>query len=158
VRGVSSRVHSLEFQLLRGAELAKMNLEITGDGQAADPEAMLTLLKQVKQEYNPTQLFVTNGAAFPESPQEGVIRDHRRTNYIYEHLLATTMAVEAGVPIKGYFVRSLLDGFEWEKGYSQRYGLIYADFESLTRTPKSSAYWFSNTIAEHTLISPGEGK
>ncbi len=156
VRGVSSRVHSLEFQPLRGAELAKMNLEITDAGQAADPEAMLTLLKRIKQDYNPVQLFITNGAAFPDSPQEGVVRDHRRTNYIYEHLLATTMAIEAGVPVKGYFVRSLLDGFEWEKGYSQRYGLIYTDFENLTRTPKSSAYWFSNTIAENMLTSPKE--
>jgi beta-glucosidase len=144
----------LGFQLLRDAELTKMGLDITDEGRSADPEALLTLLKWVKQEYNPEQIFISNGAAFLDTPHEGVIRDSRRTNYIYEHLLATAQAIAEDISVKGYFVRSLLDGFEWEQGYSQRFGLIYTDFENLSRTPKNSAYWFSNTIAENRINSP----
>ncbi|TCO72415.1 GH1 family beta-glucosidase [Rhodovulum euryhalinum] len=84
-------------------------------------------------------LYITaNGMAAPDRVVKGQVRDEDRIAYLAAHLEAAKDAIAAGVPLRGYVVRSLLDGFEWAYGYSKRFGLVHVDFESLQRTPKAS--------------------
>ena len=77
----------------------------------------------------------------------GVIQDDKRIAYFQGHLHACQRAVEAGVPLTGYFAWSLLDNFEWAWGYDKRFGIVYVDYETLERTPKQSARWFQDFLA-----------
>jgi beta-glucosidase len=75
------------------------------------------------------------------------VEDARRVAYLERHVDALAVALERGVPLTGYFVWSLLDNFEWTRGYAQRFGLVYVDFETLERVPKSSYRWYRELIA-----------
>ena len=79
--------------------------------------------------------------------RNGDVDDPRRTAYIAEHLDAVGRAIDGGAPVAGYFVWSLLDNFEWAQGYSQRFGIVYVDFETLERLPKASYRWYRDFIA-----------
>jgi beta-glucosidase len=93
-----------------------------------------------------------NGASFGDEPDEnGRIADQRRLDYLHDHFQAAQRAIEAGVPLAGYFVWSLLDNFEWARGYLQRFGIVWVDYETLERTPKDSALWYKNVIARNGL-------
>jgi beta-glucosidase len=88
-----------------------------------------------------------NGAAYRDPPaSNGRVEDPERTAYIEGHLAALRQAVEAGVPVERYFVWSLLDNFEWEWGYDQRFGIVHVDFETQRRTPKQSGLWYRDYI------------
>ena len=78
---------------------------------------------------------------------DGSVRNPERQAYLAEHVEAVRRALEDSVPISGYFVWSLLDNFEWSFGYSKRFGLVYVDYATLERGPKSSFYWYRNLIA-----------
>jgi beta-glucosidase len=102
----------------------------------------------VHEDYDVPPLYITeNGAAFADSRRNGTVDDPARVSYLERHIEAIAGAVEAGVPVAGYFVWSLLDNFEWSRGYSQRFGLVYVDFETLERLPKSSYGWYRDFIA-----------
>ena len=73
--------------------------------------------------------------------------DRRRCSYLEGHIGAIADALEDGVPVAGYFVWSLLDNFEWSRGYAQRFGIVYVDFETLERVPKASYHWYRDVIA-----------
>ena len=75
------------------------------------------------------------------------MRDPERQAYLDEHLAAVGRAVDDGVPVRGYFVWSLLDNFEWAEGYWKRFGIVYVDFPTLERVPKGSYYWYRDFIA-----------
>ena len=99
-------------------------------------------------EYDVPPLYITeNGAAFADRRSNGHVDDPRRSAYIERHLDAVARAIDDGVPVAGYFVWSLLDNFEWHQGYSQRFGLVYVDFETLERVPKASYAWYRDFIA-----------
>jgi beta-glucosidase len=89
-------------------------------------------------------LYVTeNGAAYPDDPIDPA-RDPARVHYLERHVEAVNKAIEAGVPVKGYFVWSLFDNFEWAEGYAPRFGIIHVDFETQRRTIRDSGrYWAS---------------
>ncbi|MEA2725474.1 MAG: beta-glucosidase [Gemmatimonadales bacterium] len=94
-------------------------------------------------------LYITeNGAAFydPPKPLDGRVDDPLRVHYYREHLRAAHRALQQGVNLRGYFAWSLLDNFEWSLGYSKRFGLIHVDYETLDRTPKASARFYSEVI------------
>ncbi len=93
-------------------------------------------------------IYITeNGAAYPdEVGEDGAIDDGQRIEYIESHLRAVRAAMDAGVDIRGYFVWSLLDNFEWAYGYRPRFGLVRVDFDTMARTPKRSAYWYRDLI------------
>jgi beta-glucosidase len=88
-----------------------------------------------------------NGAAFDDVRTNGRVSDARRTAYIETHIGAIADAIDDGVPVAGYFVWSFLDNFEWSRGYSQRFGIVYVDFETLERVPKDSYLWYRDFIA-----------
>ena len=70
--------------------------------------------------------------------------------YLREHLAAARRTIAAGVKLRGYFVWSLIDNFEWAEGYSRRFGVVHVDFKTLTRTPKASYQWLAEFIRSQT--------
>ena len=75
------------------------------------------------------------------------MRDEDRVGYLARHVAAVAEALDAGVPLTGYHVWSLLDNYEWSLGYSRRFGLVHVDYDSQRRTPKDSARWYQRLIA-----------
>jgi beta-glucosidase len=111
------------------------------------PEALTELLLRVKRDYGDLPLVITeNGAAFDDLLAQGAVEDERRVDYLREHIAAVDRARAQGVDIRGYYVWSLLDNFEWECGYDKRFGLIYVDYPTQRRIPKRSALWYRDLI------------
>ncbi len=122
--------------------------EYTSMGWEVYPGALHSLLVRLHDEYDVPPVYVTeNGAAFADVRRNGHVDDPERASYLERHLEAVAEAVTDGVPVAGYFVWSLLDNFEWSRGYSQRFGLVYVDFETLERVPKASFGWYRDFIA-----------
>ena len=118
----------------------------TDMGWEIAPAAFRDVLIEVKERYSgDLPVYVLeNGAAFPDRVDaDGRIRDEARIAYLRDYLGAVQDAIAAGVPVRGYFVWSLLDNFEWTLGYSKRFGLVHVDFETLERRPKDSFYFFA---------------
>jgi len=124
----------------------------TAMGWRVAPDALTELLLRLKRDYGDLPLLITeNGASFddPQIDGTGVVEDAQRVDYLRGHIAAVESAVGAGVDVRGYYVWSLLDNFEWEHGYSSRFGIVGVDFESQRRTPKRSALWYRDLISEH---------
>lgn len=121
--------------------------EYTVKGWEVYPAAMYEALMRFKEDWGDPPVYVTeNGAAFEDRVTNGAVHDPDRTRYYQAYLAELHRAMEAGVKVKGYFAWSLLDNFEWTAGTSERFGLIYVDFQSLERIPKDSARWYHNLI------------
>jgi beta-glucosidase len=105
-------------------------------------------LMSLRDRYGDVDLYVTeNGACFDDPvAADGTVHDEDRIGYLREHLAAARNAIAAGVKLRGYFVWSLLDNFEWAEGYSRRFGVIHVDFKTLKRTPKASFAYLSSVI------------
>jgi beta-glucosidase len=129
--------------------------EYTGMGWEVYPEGLYELFVRLHDDYEVPPLYVTeNGAAYQDVRTNGSVEDPERASYIERHLGAVARALEDGVPVGGYFVWSLLDNFEWSRGYSQRFGLVYVDFDTLERVPKSSYDWYRDFIAGQRSAAP----
>ncbi len=126
--------------------------DYTDMGWEVSPDGLFDLLVKLQNEFGPLPIYVTeNGAAFGDlRAHDGSVRDPERRDYLEEHIKAIGRALEAGVPIAGYFVWSFLDNFEWAHGYGKRFGLVYVDYPTLARIPKSSFYWYRDFIAATT--------
>ncbi len=120
----------------------------TDMGWEVYPDGLHALLIRLAEEYTPPAIYVTeNGAAFGDvRVHNGRVHDPERTAYLQSHITAVGRAVAAGVPVKGYFVWSLLDNFEWAYGYAKRFGIVYIDYPTLERVPKDSFYWYRDFI------------
>ncbi len=118
------------------------------------PQGLFDLLQKVNDTYHPAKILITeNGASYSYAPDNfGKIEDTKRIEYIDMHLQVIARAIQAGIPVKGYFVWSFMDNFEWTHGYSQRFGLVYVDYKTQKRTPKASAYWYGKVIKENGLV------
>ncbi len=122
----------------------------TAMGWRVEPDSLTALLVRLKRDYGEIPLMITeNGASFDDPPLDGnaVVEDPDRLEYLREHIAAVGRAIESGVDVRGYYVWSLFDNFEWEHGYASRFGIIHVDFESQRRTPKLSALWYRDLIA-----------
>jgi beta-glucosidase len=113
------------------------------------PQGMHEIIMRVWREYRPRSIIVTeNGVPQPDRVDpDGRVRDDGRISYLARHLAQVQRAMGDGAPVHGYFVWSLLDNFEWDLGYSMRFGLIHVDFETLRRTVKDSGWWYRDLIA-----------
>ena len=122
--------------------------ERTDIGWEVHPESLYRLLLRLYAHYPIDKLYITeNGAAYNDAPDaNGRIDDQRRVTYLRDHLAACHRAIQAGVPLEGYFQWSLMDNFEWAKGYEQRFGMVWVDFETQQRIPKASAEWYQDAI------------
>jgi beta-glucosidase len=127
--------------------------EFTEMGWEINPSSLYDTLMRVQHRYGLGPLFITeNGAAMPdETHLDGVVDDQDRIAYLDRHLRAARRAIADGVDVRGYFVWSLMDNFEWARGYGKRFGVVHVDSESLVRTPKASARWYSDVIARNGL-------
>jgi beta-glucosidase len=105
-------------------------------------------------EYQPPAIYITeNGANFPDETDEtGQVDDVKRIEFLQDHILQAQRAIVEGVPLRGFFVWSLMDLFEWDAGYSHRYGLISVNRETLERKVKRSGRWYRQFIQQHILM------
>ncbi|WP_218221058.1 GH1 family beta-glucosidase [Nesterenkonia sp. Act20] len=127
-------------------------LPATSMGWEVFPQGLKDLLMRLHREYTGpagVALYVTeNGAAYPDQPDaQDFVQDDDRLSYIREHLRAVRDAMDAGADVRGYFVWSLLDNFEWAFGYDRRFGIVRVDYDTLQRTPKASAHWYAQVAA-----------
>jgi len=113
------------------------------------PRALTDVLVRVHRDYAPRAIVVTeNGAAFADQwDGSNHISDPQRVYYIREHLQSLERALTQGVPLRGYFVWSLLDNYEWAEGYSKRFGIVYVDYPTQRRIVKNSGRWYAAFIA-----------
>jgi beta-glucosidase len=118
---------------------------VTAMGWEIDPAGLYEVLRRVHDGYPELPLYVTeNGAAFADTvAADGTVDDPDRVAYLDAHLRAGRRAIADGVPLKGYFAWSLLDNFEWAWGYGRRFGMMYVDYRTQRRIPKSSAAWYA---------------
>jgi beta-glucosidase len=126
---------------------------LTDMGWSIDPTGMRELLLRLHREHPGLELMVTeNGAAYPDQVSEdGQVHDPDRISYVRAHLAAVLDAIDAGAPVTGYFLWSLLDNFEWAYGYSKRFGIVHVDYATLRRTPKESARWYAGVVRANAL-------
>lgn len=119
------------------------------------PPGLEEILVRLHKDYSFPAYYVTeNGAAFADTVSEdGQVHDPHRVEYLRNYLRHAQRAIEAGVPLKGYFAWSLMDNFEWAWGYSRRFGIVYVDYETQTRIIKDSGRLYTRVIKENRVIS-----
>ncbi len=115
------------------------------------PQGIYELLVRIWQEYRVKNIYITeNGVPVPDGLDfDGRVRDTRRVAYLRDHLIQVQRAIQAGTPVNGYFVWSLMDNFEWALGYQMRFGLVYVDYDNLRRTVKDSGCWYAQVIRQN---------
>ncbi len=140
---------------LGAVEVHRPNVSRTEMGWEIEPAALTELLVRVRTEYGTLPLYVTeNGAAFDDYVgPDGEIHDAKRIEYLDGHLRAVLDALDEGVDVRGYFVWSILDNFEWSHGFSKRFGLTWVDFRSGERIPKASFGWYRRTVEANALTT-----
>ncbi|MET7881117.1 MULTISPECIES: GH1 family beta-glucosidase [Micromonospora] len=127
---------------------------VTDMGWEIDAPGLVETLRRVHEDYTDLPLYVTeNGSAFVDEVVDGQVDDVDRLGYFDAHLRAAHEAIDAGVPLKGYFAWSLMDNFEWAWGYTKRFGMIHVDYDTQTRIPKSSARWYASVIRRNGLAA-----
>ncbi|NLD99658.1 MAG: family 1 glycosylhydrolase, partial [Fibrobacter sp.] len=117
------------------------------------PDGFREMLLKVTAEYGKIPIYITeNGASNPDViSSDGNVHDQLRVDYYKGYLRALHQAISEGVDVRGYFAWSLLDNFEWEEGYSSRFGLVYVDFNTLKRTIKDSGIMYAKIIKDNGL-------
>ena len=141
--------HDPEEPLLRASRVRQDGSVYTATDWEVYPQGLAETLRWVRDRYGPIPLYVTeNGAAFDDPPTavEGRVDDPQRTAYLADHFRALATARADGVDVRGYFVWSLLDNFEWAHGFAKRFGLLHVDYATLVRTPKASALFYADVI------------
>ncbi|MFJ3761326.1 GH1 family beta-glucosidase [Streptomyces sp. NPDC090080] len=130
--------------------------ERTEMGWTIDPAGLYELIMRYSAEAPGLPLYITeNGAAYDDKPDpDGAVHDPERIAYLHDHLSAVRRAIADGARVRGYYLWSLMDNFEWAYGYGKRFGAVYVDYTTLTRTPKSSAHWYAEAARTGTLPRP----
>ncbi len=134
-------------------EVLPRGIPTTARDWEIDPDGLHAILTHVWEQYSPPPLWVTeNGAAYDDvvSP-DGAVHDPERIAYLDAHFRAAARAIADGVDLRGYFVWTLMDNFEWGFGESSRFGLVHVDYATQQRTPKDSARWFAGVAARNGL-------
>jgi beta-glucosidase len=129
-----------------GSEYTEMGWEVCAP-------ALRRLLNKINHDYRLPPIYITeNGAAFKDTiDPDGQIHDPRRLDYLKQHFIQTRLAMQDGVDVRGYFVWSLLDNFEWAHGYTKRFGLIYVDYSTQKRIVKDSGKWYAEVIQRNAV-------
>ena len=126
-------------------------------GWEVRPELLIETLTWVTERYGRVPLYITeNGGAFPDpdTAPGGRIEDPLRTDYLRRHLAAAREAIRRGVDLRGYYVWSLLDNFEWASGYSHRMGLVHVDYATQKRVFKASGEFYREVIRTNGACVP----
>jgi beta-glucosidase len=127
--------------------------ELTDMGWEVYPDGLTRTLIRLNEDYGPGSMVVTeNGAAYATAPgPDGSVQDTRRCEYLKRHLQACLAAIDAGVPLHGYFLWSLLDNFEWAFGFAKRFGIVWVDFETQERIIKASGHLYSRIVRDNKI-------
>jgi beta-glucosidase len=138
-------------QVVDGSRMTAMGWDI-------DARGLHAVLTRLHRDYPETPVVITeNGAAFDDyGDPEGEVNDPQRIRYLDEHLRAAHQAISEGVDLRGYYLWSLLDNFEWAEGYAKRFGIVFVDFPTQRRIPKDSAAWYAAVIARNGLADADE--
>jgi beta-glucosidase len=134
-------------------------VNLTAKGDAVSPDGLTSVLQRVGRDYaNGVPLYITeSGAPFDDAVDAtGRVEDPKRIDYLAKHFRAARAAIDAGVDLRGYFVWSLLDNFEWDSGYSIRFGLVFVDYATQRRIPKASALWYREVIRANGIPAQEE--
>ena len=144
-RGVISATEG-RLDHIPGSEYTEMGWEVCAP-------AFRRMLNKINRDYRLPPIYITeNGAAFKdEVTPDGKIHDARRLDYLRQHFIQVRLAMQDGVDIRGYFVWSLMDNFEWGHGFTKRFGIIRVDYETQQRTLKESGEWYADVIRENTV-------
>jgi beta-glucosidase len=128
-------------------------------GWSVDATGLSDLLLRCTRDFPGLPLLITeNGAAYEDIPgPDGSVHDPERIAYLHSHLDAVLKAVDNGADVRGYFLWSLMDNFEWAYGYSKRFGAVYIDYDTQARIPKSSAHWYARVARTGELPAPEAG-
>ena len=116
-------------------------------------ESLNQVLTLVARDYRPPEIYVTeNGAAYDDTVgADGRVHDAARVSFLARHLEAAWRAIADGVPVRGYFVWSLLDNFQWAQGYAKRFGIVYVDYATQRRTIKDSGFFMREVARSNAL-------
>ncbi|MGN6324324.1 GH1 family beta-glucosidase [Pseudolysinimonas sp.] len=139
------------FPSTRGIEWLPEPAPLTDMGWNIDPSGLEELLVRSHEEFGIPLVVTENGAAFPDRVEDGAVHDADRIDYLHRHLAACRRAMDRGVDLRGYFVWSFLDNFEWAWGYSKRFGIVRVDYATQERLPKDSARWFAEAARTRAL-------
>jgi len=122
-----------------------------------EPLGLTELLLDLSKRYPSLPLAITeNGSAWYDTVVDGRVHDQERVDYLHDHVEAVGQAMDAGADVRGYFVWSLLDNFEWAYGYDRRFGVVHVDYDTQVRTIKDSGLWYANLIASRTIAPSTE--
>ena len=152
--------HDPGFPILEASEVRPSGSEYSEMWEIY-PAGLYELLAWIKAGYPPVDLYITeNGIPVPDTLEaDGRVHDLRRTRYLRDHIVQVNRAIAAGVPVRGYFVWSLMDNFEWAFGYRMRFGLVYVDWATQERTVKDSGRWYAHLIQDPpAALQPGAGR
>ncbi|RME84744.1 MAG: beta-glucosidase [Caldilineae bacterium] len=137
----------LEGEISAEREYVRDGVQYTSMGWEVYPQGMYELLMRLTQDYKRPVLYVTeNGAAFTDRLEDGRVHDSLRVSYLQGYMSAAAEAIRDGADLRGYFIWSLMDNFEWAEGFSKRFGLVYVDFATQRRVIKDSGYWVREMI------------
>ena len=135
-----------------------VNLSTSPDWKLTDmqwaivPWGFKKLLQWIADRYDNQPIFITeNGCAFDDKLVEGKVHDLERIDFFKGYISSMAEAINSGVNVRGYFIWSLMDNFEWASGYSKKFGIHYVEKDSLTRIAKASALWYKDVIANNTV-------
>jgi beta-glucosidase len=124
-----------------------VGVPLTPIGWPINPDAFAETLLTIRQSYGLPIYVLENGCGnFGEPDETGSVIDKERIQFLRAYIGAMNSATSNGIDVRGYFIWSLLDNFEWDSGYSTRFGLTYVDYLSLRRIPKSSFRWYADLI------------
>lgn len=124
----------------------------TDGGWAIEPDGLLEALHLIAA-FDPPPLYVEEcGAAFDDVVgPDGSVEDAGRLGFLSDHIAAAGRAIDEGIDLRGWFVWTLLDNFEWAEGYAHRFGIVHVDHATLARTPKASAHWYREVCRANHL-------
>jgi beta-glucosidase len=124
--------------------------ERTAIGWEVHPESFRRLLGRLHRDYAPQHMYVTeNGAAYDDEVKDDHVDDPARVAFLARHFDAAAEAIADGVPLRGYFIWTLMDNFEWAHGTSKRFGIVHTDYATQRRRVKTSGEWYRRLIAAH---------
>ena len=135
------------------SRLHRQGDKATDMGWGVYPQGLYDLLVRLDSEYKHLPILITeNGAAYQDVVSEdGHIYDIERQEYLIKYIQQVHRAIKTGVNVKGYYLWSFMDNFEWAYGYSKRFGIVYVDYKSQQRTIKQSGYWYSDVIRQNGI-------
>ena len=118
------------------------------------PPGDILAIRHAHEAYGVDTFYITeNGVAYPDSiGPSGEVQDLGRREYLRNHLISLHRAIQEGFDVRGYFLWSLLDNYEWTDGYAKRFGIIHVDYKTQKRLPKLSADWYSKVIESNCVV------